>query len=1111
MRNRKNLLLIAASIAAIVAGWHSPARLYGADGSWNVDANGNWSEASNWLDSIVADGVDATANFTNPLSQSRSVTLDSSRTIGNLNFSRTGTALASWGIYQSSTQSLTLARTSGMPTIHAEASSGATIDAWISGSDGLRKTGEGSLRLRGGNTYSGGTVLSAGSLTIEGDSSLGNPAEPITFDGNGSKTLVVSPVQGATLFVRPVTLHAGGTNILMGTGTWSGAWSGDGSLTIHQADTITFTGKNTYSGATLLSGGQFSPSVLRAIDGVGLSPFSNLTFANGELQTMGTFSRSTGNGPGEVQWTSAGVLVPYGGSLRVRLNGGAGTVQVGVDGFLPVGVPFYLGNPRTSDGLLDFQNGIDMAGSTLTVFAADNSRSATDRYRISGSIANGSLLKGQWGTLVLTGENSYANTGFVDNGGTLQIGDGRTSGTLGTGTVDLTGGTLLFNRSDALVVTNTIIGMGRLAQEGIGSTVLQGDASNHTSHTDVRRGTLVLDYTNETIANPSKLSNTQSLSIGSATLQLDGGTYPEVVGWTTIRGAATIGRVSGSSTLVLNSITRESGGSLELAFDNLATTDLLNVNGVLPGVTVAGNLAKNGTNSVDGQIVALSSADYTDVQRAGGSLADGSAQVRIVTGGPGGVIAPVSSGTTTINTLTQSAADGPAVVELGVGNRLRMGAVGTILIPSGGADLTIAGGSLTAGGADGVEGELLFNNSASSVITVTSTIADNGNSDVGLTKSGLGTLVLSPGNTYTRSTYLTGGVTIISDESCLGDAAGAFVNISLLLDGGTLRTTNSFAIDDNRRDITIGSAGGRIETDAGTTLTITQRLSGETELSPFTKSGTGRLVLTAAADYGPLNVENGVLQIGNGGSTGTLGGGEVTLAGGTELVFNRAGILPVHVEIAGDGSVTQAGPGTTILGGFNTYTGSTTISAGKLLVNGSVSGSAVTVGAGALLGGIGEIDGPITIESGGLLAPGASIGQMSIGNLALTAGSVFNPEIDLGLAADLLNVTGQISLGDSLLELTFLNPPASNALPLTFLLIDNDQADGVMGEFASINVPSGFLASVDYAYAGTDALGRVGDGNDLAVTITAVPEPTAFLLAICALLVLPVLRNQRSR
>ena len=64
----------------------------------------------------------------------------------------------------------------------------------------------------------------------------------------------------------------------------------------------------------------------------------------------------------------------------------------------------------------------------------------------------------------------------------------------------------------------------------------------------------------------------------------------------------------------------------------------------------------------------------------------------------------------------------------------------------------------------------------------------------------------------------------------------------------------------------------------------------------------------------------------------------------------------------------------------------------------------------------------------------------------------------------------------------------------TYLLVANDGSDAINGTFASIiGLPGGFSATVDYAFNGTDSLGRTGNGNDLAVHV--VPEPQSLRFA----------------
>ena len=93
----------------------------------------------------------------------------------------------------------------------------------------------------------------------------------------------------------------------------------------------------------------------------------------------------------------------------------------------------------------------------------------------------------------MTGTNTYDGTTIEE--GVLQIGNGGTSGTLGTGAVVINTGTrsngaVVFNRSDNVAVTNTFSGDGRLAQSGTGTLTLSGDLSEFSGTVEVHSGTL---------------------------------------------------------------------------------------------------------------------------------------------------------------------------------------------------------------------------------------------------------------------------------------------------------------------------------------------------------------------------------------------------------------------------------------------------------------------------------------------------------------------------------------------------------------------------------------------------------------------------------------------
>ncbi|MEI9890231.1 MAG: autotransporter-associated beta strand repeat-containing protein [Caulobacteraceae bacterium] len=76
----------------------------------------------------------------------------------------------------------------------------------------------------------------------------------------------------------------------------------------------------------------------------------------------------------------------------------------------------------------------------------------------------------------------------------------------------------------------------------------------------------------------------------------------------------------------------------------------------------------------------------------------------------------------------------------------------------------------------------------------------------------------------------------------------------------------------------------------------------------------------------------GVLQIGNGGTTGSVAGDIVDNA---RLIFNRSDTVTYGGVISGGGSLTQAGGGTLVLAGANSHSGGTTLAAGSLTLGGA--------------------------------------------------------------------------------------------------------------------------------------------------------------------------------
>ena len=94
----------------------------------------------------------------------------------------------------------------------------------------------------------------------------------------------------------------------------------------------------------------------------------------------------------------------------------------------------------------------------------------------------------------------------------------------------------------------------------------------------------------------------------------------------------------------------------------------------------------------------------------------------------------------------------------------------------------------------------------------------------------------------------------------------------------------------------------------------------------------GTLTVTGAGTYlGPTVISAGTLQIGNGGTTGSLG--TLDVIDNSVLAFNHSDAITVDNLISGSGALVQAGSGTTMLTAANTYSGGTTFSGGTIAVS----------------------------------------------------------------------------------------------------------------------------------------------------------------------------------
>jgi autotransporter-associated beta strand protein len=323
---------------------------------------------------------------------------------------------------------------------------------------------------------------------------------------------------------------------------------------------------------------------------------------------------------------------------------------------------------------------------------------------------------------------------------------------------------------------------------------------------------------------------------------------------------------------------------------------------------------------------------------------------------------------------------------------------------------------------------------------------------------------------------------ILSGNGTLGTSTITITGGTLDMGGKSLTNTITSLTGGTLANGTITNNGGNYAFQNGTVSAILAGTNG------LTKAGNGTITLTASNTYtGATTISSGTLQLGDGNATGSLSSSSAITNNGT-LFINRSNAVTQGTDfssaaITGTGSFIQAGSGTTTLNAANTYTGTTTVSAGTLALGsgGSIaSGSILTIAAGATFDVTAKpsftLNNPLTIEVG-----------------ATNAGS--------------LNAAGiSLTYGDNLT----LNITTSTPLSTYNLFAFGSET----GTFASV--------SLSGAYSGTltgsgDVWSLTSDGNTWTFTestgllaVSAVPEPGTWALVGVSLSALLLFRRRKN-
>jgi autotransporter-associated beta strand protein len=929
----------------------------------------------------------------------------------------------------------------------------------------------GSVQLGAANTFSGTTLVTAGTLQLNNSLALQNatcnPSQAGTLSFGSLTAATFAGLAGSGILPLPAnfTLTVGNNNA---SSSFAGTLSGAGAkLTKIGTGALTLNGASSFSGQTTVSNGTVALGAGGSLAGpVWVGPGANLDVSAAGNYFLAQTVAGVGGINGNLTLTNGGVLSPSttSGTLTLsnNLSLGGGVCAFNLDaGLGQNGKIAVLGNLTLSAGIIQLviTNGTLTNGTYRLITCSGAPAGSVNSLSVAGLNQPGQVAALSVGAAELdVVVTNYASQTLVWKGDGLGAGVWNENGDVDwfdnpTASVFQNGDSATFDNTStnqavllAGIVSPLFVVVNSTNNYSFGGT---GSLGGSAALTNSGSGTLTILTANE---------NTGGTTISGGTVQVGNGVVTGSLGSGAVvdnaalvfdlpAGSQSLGAVTGTGTLlvegagtVLVNGTNTLAGTTTIASGNLKQGRP----NVLPNGSSAGNLVVNGTLDLGGEngtINELSGGGMIDSTLAGtpvltitgggifgGVMQNTAGALGIAVAGSGRVLQ--LSGT---NTYTGGTSVNAGTLQLGGASGMASGNVNV----ASAATLDLNGFSATI---NGLSGSGTVDNTAAGTPTLTigavggngtfSGVIQNTAGTLSLLKVGTGTEVLSGFNSYSGSTTISNGVLQINTGGVIN---GGAVNVAspgtleypdakLVISGGALTASQASNVGNNTAGLLVSSGNatfnGGVTTDPVSTFNLIQVSGGVLSASSLVLGEDGIPISsqpTAGSTIGGFYLHGGTVNISGNMILGPTGAADIT----TNMVSSTSALLA-------SGSLTVDGALTIGLNNASRWSvvdvdGATVMVAGSVLVGGPLAGCAeLLVRAGTAtvgkigLGQAGNTETVVVDLTGGTLYVGSG------GIVQLTTG----PTASTTLAGGTLGATADWS---SLLPMTLTGSPTVRA------------------------------------------------------------------------------------